>query len=218
MLQTWSRNSIWIHARHEPMTNPWYFSYDDNHISWIYLHPCMSSNPCRYLDGSRSMRLQLTHILSNLYITKSLLYGGWRQGSMKPFKYIFWQISISNYMILILDTQVLFLANLIHVGRWTPITSGAPNELHQHWASHTSSTRWSSTTSPPKVCCSILEKLYPRTWVQATQQDVNTSRCLKEKWQPHFELKRWVWPMIKCLHLTPKSIYSNIGDFVADQF
>ena len=35
MLQTWSRNSIWMHARHEPLTNPWYFSYDD-HMSWIY--------------------------------------------------------------------------------------------------------------------------------------------------------------------------------------
>ena len=37
MPQTWSRNSIWIHARHEPfMNNPWYFSYDDDHMSWIY--------------------------------------------------------------------------------------------------------------------------------------------------------------------------------------
>ena len=45
---------------------------------------------------------------------------------------------------------------------------------------------------------------------------MNTLKCLKEKWQPHFELKRWVWPMIKCSHLTPKSIYSNIGDLVAD--
>ena len=113
------------------MTNSWYFSYDDNHISWIYLHPCMSSNPCRYLDGSRSMRLQLTHILSNLYTTKSLFHGGWRQGSMKSFKYIPWQIPISNFMIVILDAQVIFLANLIHVCRWNPITSGAPNEPHQ---------------------------------------------------------------------------------------
>ena len=123
MLQTWSRNSIWIHARHEPMTNPWYFSYDDNHIYWIYLHPCMSSNPCRYLDGSKSMRLQLTHILSNLYITKSLHNGGWRRGSTKPFKHILWQIPKSNFMIVILDTQVLFLAKLVHVGRWTQITT-----------------------------------------------------------------------------------------------
>ena len=49
---------------------------DDNHISWIYLHPCMLSNPCRYLDDPKSTRLLLTHILSNLYITKSLQSGG----------------------------------------------------------------------------------------------------------------------------------------------
>ena len=125
--------------------------------------------------------------------------------------------SILSFMIVILDTQVLFLAKLTHVGTWTPITSGAPNELYQLWASHTSSTTWSRSTPPPKVCYSILE-LYPKTWVKATQQDVNISRCLNEKWQPHFELKRWVWPMIKWSHLTPKSIYSNKGDFVTDQF
>ena len=27
-------------------------------------------------------------------------------------------------------------------------------------------------------------------------------------------LKQWVWPMIKCSHLTPKSIYSYIDDLV----
>ena len=47
-----------------------------NHMSWIYMHPCMLSNPFRYLDESKSMRLQITHILSNLYITKSLRYSG----------------------------------------------------------------------------------------------------------------------------------------------
>jgi hypothetical protein len=31
-------------------------------------------------------------------------------------------------------------------------------------------------------------------------------------------LKRWVWPMIKCSHLTPKLIYSNIGDLVTDPY
>ena len=91
MLQNWSRNSIWIHARHEPLTNPWYSFHDAIYISWIFLHPCILSNPCRYLDESKSMRLQLTHILSNLYITKSLHNGGWRQGSTKPFKHILWQ-------------------------------------------------------------------------------------------------------------------------------
>ena len=33
-------------------------------MSWIYLHPCMSSNACSYLDESKSMRLQPTRILS----------------------------------------------------------------------------------------------------------------------------------------------------------
>ena len=109
------------------------------------------------------------------------------------------------------------LQELTHVGRWTQISSGAPNSwLHQPRATHTSSTTWS--TPPTKVCYSILEKLYSETWAKATRQDVNTSKCLNEKWQPHFELKRWVWPMIKCLHLTPKSIYSNIGDFVVIKF
>ena len=92
MLQNWSRNSIWIHARHEPLTNPWYFFHVAIHMFWIYLHPCMSSNPCRYLDESKSMRLQLTRILSNPYITKSLNNGDWWRGSMKPFKHILWQI------------------------------------------------------------------------------------------------------------------------------
>ena len=140
MPQTWSRNSIWIHARHESMTNPWYFSYDDIHMSWIYLHPCMLSNPCRYLDESKSMRLQLTHILSNLYITKSLQHGGWRQGSMKLFNISFDKFYISNFI----WYQVSWLSfwihkcsslqKLTHVGRWTQIPSGAPNSW---WATST---------------------------------------------------------------------------------
>ena len=186
----------------------------------------MLCNPCRYLDKINSMILQLNHILSNLYISKSLQYDVWRQGSMNTFQYIRWQLLyikfhlVSNFMIVILDTQVLFLAKLTHVGRWTQTTSSAPNS---RWTTSTLSIlhkfnymiKINTTT---KVCHSILEKLYPKTWVKATQQGVNTSKCLNEKWQPHFELKRWVWPMIKCLHLNPKSIYSNIGDFVADQF
>ena len=35
--------------------------------------------------------------------------------------------SMLSLMIVILDTQVLFLANLTHVGRWTQTPSGAPN-------------------------------------------------------------------------------------------
>ena len=42
--------------------------------------------------------------------------------------------SILSLMIVILDTQVLFLARLTHVGRWTSITSGAPNSW---WATST---------------------------------------------------------------------------------
>ena len=165
MLQTWSRNSIWIHARHESKTNPWYFSYDDDHMSWIFLHPCMLFNPCRYLDESKSMRLQLTHILSNLYITKSLHNGGWWRGSMKPFNISFDKFYISNFMIVILDTQVLFLARLTHVGRWTQLQVVLPtiHALHQPWAPHASSTTWIRSTLPPKVCHSILEKLYLKT-------------------------------------------------------
>ena len=129
MSQTWSRNCIWMHARHEPF-------YDQSLIfllRWwsyvldLYLYPCMLSNPCRYLDKPNSMRLQLTHILSNLYITKSLLHGGWKQGSIKPFNISFDKFYVLNFMIVILDTQVLFLANLTHVGRWTQTTRGAPN-------------------------------------------------------------------------------------------
>ena len=56
------------------------------------------------------------------------------------------------------------------------------DELHQPWATHTSSTTWSRSTQPSKVCYSILEKLYSKSWGKATQQDVNTSRCLNEKW------------------------------------
>ena len=167
MLQTWSRNSIWIHARHESMTNPWYFSYDDIHMSWIHLHPCMLSNPCRYLDESKSMRLQLTHILSNLYITKSLHNGGWWQGIMKSFDISFDKLYISNFI----WYQVSWLSfwihkcsslqKLTHVGRWTHFQVVLPtlDELHQPRAIHTSSTTWLGSTPPPKVCHSILEKL-----------------------------------------------------------
>ena len=100
----------------------------------------MLYNPCSNLDESKSMRLQLTHILSNVYITKSLQYGGWRQGSMKPFKNILWQfiyikfVLVSYFMVDTLDTQVLFLQKLTHVGRWTRISSGAPNSW---WATST---------------------------------------------------------------------------------
>ena len=117
------------------MTNPRYFSYDDHHMSWIYiyLYPCMLSNPCTYLDKLKSMRLQATHILSNLYFTKFLLCGYWIQGSMNPLNISFDNFNISNFIWYQVSwfsfwiTQVLFLARLTHVGRWISTTNGAPN-------------------------------------------------------------------------------------------
>ena len=170
------------------MTNPWYFSYDDDHIYWIYLYSCMSSNPCGYLDEPNSMRLQLNQILSNLYISKSLQYGGWRQGSMNPFNISFDNFYISNSMIVSLDTQVLFLAKLTHVGRWTQTTSGDPNSW---WTTSTLSilhkfTYMIKINTTTKVCHSITEKLYRKTWVKAAQQDENTSKFLKGEMATQF--------------------------------
>ena len=95
-------------------------------------------------------------------------------------------ISFDTFYIKIYDchTQVLFLAKLTHVGRWTQnskVVLPTLDELHQPWATHTSSTTWSRTTPPPKVCYSILENLYSKSWVRETQQDVNISRWLNER-------------------------------------
>ena len=148
-------------------------------MSCIYLHPCMPSNPCRYLDESKSMRLQPTHILS-----KSLHHQVSTQWWLKTRKHETLQTypltnSILSFIIVILDTQVLFLARLTHVGRWTSTTSAAPNSWWSTstWAPYTSSTTWPSSSPPPKVH-SVLEKLNPKTWVRETQQDESTSKCL----------------------------------------
>ena len=103
-------------------------------MSWIYLYPCMLSNPCRYLGESKSMRLQLTHILSNLYIIKSLHNGGWRQGSK-----ILTHISFDKFYVELHDCHFWIhkcssLQELTHVGRWTQTPSGAPNSW---WATST---------------------------------------------------------------------------------
>ena len=166
------------------MTSPWYFSYDWQSYVLDIFAPCMLSNPCRYLDESNSMRLQPTHILSNLHITKSLLNGGWRQGSTKPFKHILWQILCWASWLSLLDTQVLFLARTNPWGRWTQIPSGAPNSW---WTTSTLSIPHKfnymvKINIASKICHSILEKLYSESWAKATRQDVNTSRCLNEKW------------------------------------
>ena len=101
----------------------WWWSY----VLDLHLYPCMLSNPCTYLDEPQSMRLQITHILSNLYITKYLCFGCWNQGSMNSLNISFDYFNMSNFMIVNLDTQVLFLARLTHVGRWTSTPKDAPN-------------------------------------------------------------------------------------------
>ena len=163
------------------------------------------------------MILQHTHILSNLNISKVSTWWWLKTRKHQTIHTYPLTNSMLSSMIILLDTQVLFLATnpcsrTNSNSKWCSqllmsyINLEQPTQVQLHERS----------TSPPKVCHSILEKFYSETWVKATQQDVNTSRCLDEKWKPHFKLKRWVWPMINCSHLTPKSIYSNIGDFVAD--
>ena len=117
------------------MTNPWYFSYDWwlSYVLDIFA-PCMLSNPCRYLDESKSMRLKLTHILSNLYITKSLHNGGWSQGSTEPFKHILWQMFYWDSWLSFWIHKCYSLQKVTHVGRWTQIPSGSPNSW---WATST---------------------------------------------------------------------------------
>ena len=108
------------------------------------------------------------------------------------------------------------LQKLARVGRWTQTPSGAPSSW---WATSTLSNPHKFNYmdySTNQGMLFHLREAYSKSWAKATRQDVNTSRCLNKKWQPHFELKRWVWPMIKWLHFTPKSIYSNIGDFVTN--
>ena len=55
--------------------------------------------------------------------------------STYPLTISIYQISFGiKFMIVNLDTQVLFLARLTHVGRWTQIPSGSPNSW---WATST---------------------------------------------------------------------------------
>ena len=92
--------------------------------------------------------------------------------------------SMLNFMIVILDTQVLFLART-NPCRYMNSNSKWCSQLLMSYINLEQPTQaqlheWS--TPSPKVCFSILEKLYSKTWVKATRQDVNTSRCLNEKW------------------------------------
>ena len=163
------------------MTNPWYFSYVDYLMSWIYLY----------------LACYLTRVGTwfnlNLWDCNSLI--SWAiSASPSLYTMVVEDKEARNHSNISFEKWVSWLSfwmhkcpslqKLTHVGRWTQIPSGAPNSW---WATstlstHTSSTTWARTTPPPKVCYSILEKLYSKSWVKATRQDVNTSRCLNEKW------------------------------------
>ena len=71
---------------------------------------------------------------ANIYITKSLHNGGWRQGSTQPFKHILWQILCWVSWLSFWIYKCSSLQELTHVGRWTQIPSGAPNSW---WATST---------------------------------------------------------------------------------
>ena len=87
----------------------------------------MLSNPCRYLVKSNSMRLKSTHILSNLYITKSLHKvvedKEARNHSNISFDKFYVEFHDCHFWIY----KCSSLQELTHVGRWTQIPSGAPN-------------------------------------------------------------------------------------------
>ena len=108
------------------------------------------------------------------------------------------------------------LQELTHVGRWTKIPSDAPNFW---WATSTLSNphkfNYMDYTTNQGMSFDIREAL-----LQVMSQSNSTRweyiKMLKRKMVTPFELKQWVWPMIKWTHLTPMSICSNIGDLVAE--
>ena len=105
------------------MTNPRYFSYDAIHMSWIYLYLA-----CYLTRVGACLNLNLwdcNSLTSWAISTSPSLYS--MVVKDKEAWNILWQILyikfllVWNFMIVILDTQVLFLAKLTHVGRQTQI-------------------------------------------------------------------------------------------------
>src|SRR3954463_1616039 len=92
MLQTWSRNSI---GYMQDLSLRLILDISPMMIILCIgkFASCMLSNPCRYLDESNSMRLQLTHILSNLYNMVVEV-----KGSTNPCNISFDKIFISNFI------------------------------------------------------------------------------------------------------------------------
>ena len=80
-----------------------------------------------------------------------------------------------------------------------------------------------SSSTKPKVSSSLLGGISHlggyllKELSQSNSNGVNTT-VLYVKMVTPLVLKRWVWPMIKCSHLTPKSIYSYIDDLVIANF
>ena len=116
------------------MTNPWYFSYDENLMSWIYLY----------------LAWYLTHVGTwlNLISWGCNLLISWAI-STSPSLYTMVvedkearnhsNISFDKFYVELHDCQFWIhkctsLQELTHVGRWTQIPSGAPNSW---WAAST---------------------------------------------------------------------------------
>ena len=167
------------------MTNPWHFSYDDCLMSWIYLHlACCLTHVGAWLnlipwdcDSLTSWAISTSSSLYTMVVEDKEA----QNHSNTSFDKFYVELHDCHFWI----HKCSSLKKLTHVGRWTQnskVVLPTLDELHQPWATHTNSTTWSRSTPPPTVCYSILEKLYSTSWGKATQQDVNTSRCLNEKW------------------------------------
>ena len=84
---------------------------------------------------------------------------------------------------------------------------------------HIFNTYMKSSSTKPKVSSSLLGGISHlggallKELSQSNSNGVNTTMLYVKVVTP-LVLKRWVWPTIKCSHLTPKSIYSYIYDLV----
>ena len=182
MLQTWSRNSISIHARHEPMTNPWYFSYDDYLMSRIYLH--------------LACYLTLVGTWMNLILWDCNSLTSWAI-STSPRLYTMVvedkearnhsNISFDKFYVKLHDCHFWIhkcssLQKLTHVGRWTQIPSGAPNSW---WATSTLSNphkfNYMINTTNHGMLFHLREAL-PQDMGQSSSTRCEYIKYLNEKW------------------------------------
>ena len=116
------------------MTNPWYFSYDENLMSWIYLYLAC------YLTHVGTCWNQTPEIVIYSHLEQSLHHQVSIQRWLKTRKHeTIRTYPLTNSMLSFMS--VIFwihkcspLQELTHVGRWTQIPSGAPNSW---WATST---------------------------------------------------------------------------------